>query len=121
MPRGQPFTLLCQTAAKLAQPSRVDLHAHTTASDGDYTPSQLVAHARNAGLAAIAITDHDTTAGLEEARGTALSFAAKKIEVIAGVEISTHHAGGDYHLLVYLFDETAPQLQEGLRAIRARR
>ena len=68
MPRRSPFTLLCQTAARLAAPSRVDLHTHTTASDGDFTPSQLIVQARAAGLNAIAITDHDTTAGLAEAK-----------------------------------------------------
>jgi predicted metal-dependent phosphoesterase TrpH len=121
MARGQPFTLLCQAAAKLAQPSRCDLHAHTTASDGDYTPSQLVVHARNARLAAIAITDHDTTAGIEEAGATARSFANRTIEVIAGVEISTYHAGQDYHLLGFLFDESGAELRNGLCAIRERR
>jgi hypothetical protein len=121
MPRGQPFTRLCQTAAKLAQPSRVDLHTHTTASDGDYTPSQLVVHARNAGLAAIAITNHDTTAGIDEARATARSFTNRKIEVISGVEVSTHHGGQDYHLLGFFFDEYTVELQNGLRAIREKR
>ena len=65
--------------------SRVDLHLHSTASDGQFSPSELVAMALERNLLAIAITDHDTTAGIDEAleaaRGTGL-------EVIPGVEIS---------------------------------
>ena len=64
----------------------VDLHAHTTASDGSYTPTELVRYAKKKGLSAIAITDHDTIAGVEEAfiEGRKLG-----IRVIPGAELST--------------------------------
>ena len=67
MPRGDPFTALCRQAASLARRVVADLHLHTTASDGDFTPSQVVAFARAAKLDAIAVTDHDTFAGVGDA------------------------------------------------------
>jgi predicted metal-dependent phosphoesterase TrpH len=73
-----------------------DLHAHTTASDGTLTPAELVRVAQNAGLAYLAVTDHDTTAGVgparEAARGTGLT-------VVPGVELSAKGAPGECHLL----------------------
>lgn len=73
----------------------VDLHAHTTASDGSYTPSELVKYAKEKGLSAIAVTDHDTTAGVEEA-----SIEGKKlgIRVIPGAELSTRVDDCDVHM-----------------------
>src|SRR6185369_10208509 len=62
--KRSPFTALCRQLAKLDEPSRADLHVHTTASDGAFTASQVVAHARQAGLAAVAVTDHDTFVGV---------------------------------------------------------
>ncbi|CAN5288671.1 PHP domain-containing protein [soil metagenome] len=121
MPRRSPFTLLCQAMAKLAYPKLADLHAHTTASDGDYTPSQLVVHAHNANLKALAITDHDTTNGIAEAIATAASFTSRTIEIIPGAEISTEHDGRDYHLLAYFINGDAPALKSGLAASRDRR
>lgn len=121
MPRRAPFTLLCQTAAKLARPLRFDLHTHTNASDGDFTPSQLVGQACNAGLAGLAITDHDTTFGLAEAREVAGSLTAKTITIVTGVEISTFHDGQRFHLLGYFFDEKCQLLQNGLASIRHHR
>ena len=95
--------------------SRVDLHLHSTASDGQYSPSELVAMALERDLLAIAITDHDTTAGIDEAleaaRGTGL-------EVIPGVEISCDVPHEEVHLLGYYFDHRHPALQGKLRAMR---
>jgi hypothetical protein len=95
--------------------SRVDLHLHTTASDGQFSPSELVAMALERNLLVIAITDHDTTAGiaeaLEAARGTGL-------EVIPGVEISCDVPHEEVHLLGYYFDHHHPALQGKLRAMR---
>lgn len=73
----------------------VDLHAHTTASDGSYTPTELVRYAKKKGLSAIAITDHDTIAGAEEA-----SIEGRKlgIRVIPGAELSTRMDGCDVHM-----------------------
>src|SRR6187402_3477329 len=97
MPRTSPYTTAASRLARLTTPARADLHAHTTASDGEYTPSQLVAQARLARLCAVAVTDHDTLAGIEEARAA----AAGRLELVPGVEISTGFAGGEVHLLGY--------------------
>ena len=67
VPTGQPFTLLCQSLARPRNHGRVDLHLHTTFSDGTYTPAQVIDLARRSGLSAIAITDHDTLAGIAPA------------------------------------------------------
>ena len=73
----------------------VDLHAHTTASDGSYTPTELVRYAKKKGLSAIAITDHDTIAGVEKA-----SIEGRKlgIRVIPGAELSTRMDDCDVHM-----------------------
>lgn len=100
MPRRQPFTALCQQAGALARPALADLHTHTTASDGDFTPSQVVAFAAQAGLKAVAITDHDTTAGHAEAEAAGRENRSA-VELVRGVEISTFCENREYHLLAY--------------------
>ncbi|MCU1440194.1 MAG: hypothetical protein JWP85_1191 [Rhodoglobus sp.] len=79
----------------------IDLHAHTSVSDGTETPSQLVRAAAEAGLGTIAITDHDSTAGWQEAftaaEGTGLT-------IIPGMELSTNYGPASVHMLAYLFD-----------------
>jgi predicted metal-dependent phosphoesterase TrpH len=79
----------------------VDLHLHTTASDGVMSPSGIVRYAKSKGLQAIAITDHDTVEGLEEglSEGDRLHF-----EVIPGIEISAEHSPGSMHLLGFFLD-----------------
>src|SRR4051794_2608808 len=67
MPSRQPFTALCQSLRYNRPPGWFDLHIHTTHSDGSYTTAQVLELARRTGLAGIAITDHDTLAGAEEA------------------------------------------------------
>ncbi len=76
--------------------NRIDLHCHSTASDGTLTPTQLVAEAARVGLTAFALTDHDTTAGIAEA-----SIAAKNydIELIHGIELSSDDEGTDIHIV----------------------
>lgn len=74
----------------------VDLHLHTTASDGLLPPEQLVLAAHKAGLSAIAVTDHDTLAGVEEASAAAAPLG---IRIIPGVELSVFHAGREIHML----------------------
>ena len=74
----------------------VDLHSHSTASDGSATPTALVAAARQIGVAAIALTDHDTIGGLHEAIAAA---AGTELRVIPGVELSAVDASGETHLL----------------------
>ena len=80
----------------------VDLHVHTNASDGRYAPSELIAKAARAGLTFLAITDHDTVAGIVPALEAARSFPALK--VIPGVEINTDVPGGEAHVLGYFID-----------------
>lgn len=100
MPRRQPFTALCQQAASLARPDLADLHTHTTASDGEFTPSQVVAFAAQAGLKAVAITDHDTLAGFAEAEAV-VRDSSRPIELIRGVELSAFNENRDHHILAY--------------------
>jgi len=89
----------------------IDLHLHTTASDGVMTPSEIVNYAKNKGLLAIAITDHDTIEGLEEGL-----FEGERIglEVISGIEISAEHSPGSMHLLGFFIDIHHPTLKERL-------
>lgn len=74
----------------------VDLHTHTTASDGSYTPTELVKYAKQKGLSAIAITDHDTVAGVEEA---SMEGEELGIRVIPGAELSTRVDDCDVHMI----------------------
>lgn len=96
----------------------VDLHCHTTASDGTLTPSQLVARALEFGLKTIAVTDHDTTDGVAEAL---TAGAAVGIEVLPGIEINTDVPGGEIHVLGYFIDVTDAPFQAELRRLRAGR
>ncbi len=117
MPRQAPFTWLCGQIAGLARTRVVDLHIHSTASDGEYTPSQVIAQARRAGLSAVAITDHDTLAGWAEARqavGGTLSF-------IPGVEISTDFEQRELHLLGYFLRDDHPGLNAALARLQQSR
>jgi predicted metal-dependent phosphoesterase TrpH len=99
----------------------IDLHLHTTASDGTLAPSDLVARAAAAGLTVISVTDHDTVAGIPEARAAAL---ARGLRLVSGVEITAIEADRDVHLLGYFMDEENPavvSLLERQRATRIRR
>ena len=78
----------------------IDLHSHTTASDGTDAPEELVARAVALGLEALAITDHDTFSGYEQALPHAKSAA---LELLCGIELSTRHMGKTVHLLGYFF------------------
>src|SRR5437868_11613901 len=98
MPRRQPFTAVCQSAARGPRTGRADLHLHTTCSDGTYTPAQVVELASRCGLSALAITDHDTMAGVPAAQAAA---AAAGITLVPGVEISTEFQGRELHVLAY--------------------
>ncbi len=79
---------------------KADLHIHTTASDGKLTPSKVVVQALQTDLDVIAITDHDTIAGVEEARAAA---KGTQLRVVEGVEISTLFQNRECHLLAYAF------------------
>lgn len=98
---------------------KIDMHVHTTASDGTRTPLECVSLAAMAGLKAIAITDHDTMAGIKEA-GEAGELLG--VTIIPGIEISTDYKGKDIHVLGYFLSENAPALQEYQQwVIQARR
>lgn len=94
----------------------VDLHTHTTASDGEFTPEELLDHAVKARLAAIAITDHDTTSGIPVAIA-----AQRPIELVPGIEISCDVSAGICHVLGYFIDHDSPYLEEPLQFLRKRR
>jgi len=120
MPARQPFTLLCQLAARGRHTGRADLHLHTTHSDGTYTPAQVVELGRRSGLAALAITDHDTISAIPEARQANISpRPGSPLEIIPAVEITTELRGHEFHLLAYFVDIGNPNLLEALA--RARR
>jgi predicted metal-dependent phosphoesterase TrpH len=121
MPRRAPFTALCRQLAGLRSPRRADLHVHTTASDGEYTPSQVVALARQAGLAAVAVTDHDTLAGVPEALTAAREMGSAAVEVIPGVEITADLDGREVHLLGYYVRPDHPELVAALDRLCAGR
>jgi len=100
-----------QTRSLTTSPSRIDLHTHTTASDGELEPAELVARAVGLGIQVLAITDHDTTAGV----AAALSAArGQPITVVPGVEISTVSGREEIHLLGYCLDLENPELQSVL-------
>jgi predicted metal-dependent phosphoesterase TrpH len=117
MPARQPFTRLCQTLSRPVNTGRADLHLHTTHSDGEYSPSQIVDLARRSGLAAIAITDHDATSAVAEA----IRAAGPRLEVIAGVEVTAEQDGREVHLLGYFVDVDDPALGAALTGLREHR
>jgi len=96
----------------------IDLHIHTTASDGTLTPSEAVSRARELGLSAIAITDHDTHRGVKEA---IIAGQEAGVEVVPGIEISVDYENKGVHILGYFIDPNAPALEELLAWVEAER
>lgn len=94
---------------------RIDPHTHSAYSDGTDTPEQLLAAAARAGLDAIALTDHDTTDGWDEA---CAAVSATGVSLIRGAEISCSASGISAHLLAYLFDPANPGLLDVFRRTR---
>ena len=94
----------------------VDLHLHTTASDGRLSPTELINLVASRGLETIALTDHDSTNGLDEAAEAARAFP--QLTVIPGIELSTDVPGSEIHVLAYFIREKDPDLQESLRRFR---
>lgn len=101
--------------------ARIDLHAHSTASDGTLSPAELVRAAADAGLDVVAITDHDTTGGWD----AAVRALPPGLSLVRGAEISCRWYGAEpaipLHLLAYLFDPDEPALAAELARIRAAR
>ena len=96
----------------------VDLHTHSHASDGTDSPEELVRLAAQAGLSAIALTDHDTLAGLDEA---CLAGTRHGISVIRGCELASESPYGEVHFLGLWIPEHAPALESALHGIREER
>lgn len=93
----------------------VDLHTHSTASDGSYSPTELLQRAKDAGLRVLALTDHDSTGGIEEAAQAARNL---DIEFIPGIEINTDVSGGEIHVLGYFIEYQRSAFQEVLQVLR---
>ena len=93
----------------------VDLHTHSTASDGTDTPAELVKAALELGLGALAVTDHDTLAGVAEARRAA---AGSGLELIPGTELSLDYDRGGMHLVVLWLEPGPGPLQDRLGALQ---
>lgn len=102
----------------------IDLHLHTTASDGALAPSALVARAAAAGITTLAVTDHDTTRGLDEARAAA---STRGMRLVNGIEITAVEGDRDVHVLGYFFDPgnaalrsfLAAQTEDRIRRVKA--
>ena len=99
----------------------IDLHVHSNASDGTFTPSELVRYALEKGLSAMALTDHDTVSGVEEAVQAAVGSG---LLLIPGVELSAEYRGKDIHILGLFLDYKSERLQcylEEFKTIRDER
>ena len=107
-----------RTKPSLKRPELVDLHLHSNASDGVDSPTHLVDLAVEAGVATMALVDHDTLAGIAEARDAALSH---DIDLIAGTELSVDHLGTKMHMLVYFLEPRGGPLQDKLEWLRHER
>ncbi|MET8749430.1 PHP domain-containing protein [Streptomyces sp. NPDC004667] len=93
---------------------RIDLHTHSTASDGTDTPAELVANAAAAGLDVVALTDHDTVGGYAEA----LAALPPGLTLVTGAELSCRLDGVGMHMLAYLFDPREPELSRERELVR---
>ena len=108
VPRAARTAAATTTARRTSGPGVrpvIDLHTHTTASDGRCTPAELVARASAAGVTVLAVTDHDTVAGGDAA---AEACAAAGIEFVPGIEITAVRDGMDVHVLGYFVDRQSP-------------
>ncbi len=96
----------------------IDLHLHSTYSDGTFSPIELVRMASAKGISAVSITDHDTVDGTEDALREGSTCG---VRVIPGVELSVYHDDVHFHLLGYNFDHTFSGLRNGLRLLQESR
>ncbi|MFD0146325.1 MULTISPECIES: PHP domain-containing protein [unclassified Streptomyces] len=93
---------------------RIDLHTHSTASDGTDTPVELVRNAAGAGLDVVALTDHDTTRGYADA----IAALPEGLTLVTGMELSCRVDGVGLHMLAYLFDPEEPELAAERELVR---
>ena len=97
----------------------IDLHTHSNYSDGVYPPADIVAMAAQKGLLAIALADHDTISGIDEAQVAGLKYG---VEIVPAIEFSTCYKDfRDVHLLGYFIDHKDPELERNLGKFRERR
>lgn len=96
----------------------IDLHTHSTASDGIYSPSQLMEYAKGKNISAIALTDHDSIDGIIEAQSKAKEFG---LEFIPGIELSIQWPTGEFHLLGLGLQKASPQLLSAIDFLRQER
>lgn len=96
----------------------IDLHSHTTASDGSLTPTELMVAAADEGLTAVAVTDHDTLDGLIEAEEAARQM---NIEMVPGIELAVNYPSGRFHMLGYLIDRRDVVLNGRLNRLKENR
>lgn len=96
---------------------RIDLHAHSSASDGTDSPAELVRNAAAAGLDVVALTDHDTVAGYAEA----IAALPAGLTLVTGAELSCRVDGVSMHLLAYLFDPAEPEFARERELVRTDR
>ena len=96
----------------------IDLHMHTTASDGRSTPEDLVSRAYEAGIRTMSVTDHDTMAGVP---GAAAAAAERGMTFVPGIEITSVHGGKDVHVLAYFLPELSEKLRDLLAEQRRNR
>ncbi|HCQ91048.1 MAG TPA: phosphatase, partial [Clostridium sp.] len=90
---------------------KIDLHSHTTASDGRYSPKELVDYAIKKKIDILSITDHDTTDGVEEALIYSKNYSKKlPISILPGIELSTIHNEESIHILGYFRDDSYKSL-----------
>jgi 3',5'-nucleoside bisphosphate phosphatase len=110
MARGSPFTKLCVATLRVDKTIFADLHTHSTASDGSFSPSQVVGQAVQHKLHLLALTDHDTFAGLAQADEELKQFSNARLRLLAGVELSCNWNDREEHLLAYFPHGTTPEL-----------
>lgn len=96
----------------------IDLHTHSSCSDGTAPPAEVVRLAAEAGLEVVALTDHDTTEGLGEAEAVGAELG---IELVPGIELSAEHEGLSVHVLAYWADPAEPELRAELERLRDER
>ncbi|GAA1458833.1 PHP domain-containing protein [Nocardiopsis exhalans] len=97
--------------------TRIDLHSHSSVSDGTDSPAEVIEYAVAAGLDVLALTDHDTVGGIKEASG----HLPSGFTLVPGMELSCAYQGSAVHLVSYLFDPDSPELAEELRRVRSDR
>ena len=102
------------SSSKYSPKLKTDLHVHTRASDGAYTPREVVKMARERSITIMAIADHDTTSGLAEAKEVAQELG---VELIPGIELSTIAGDNEIHILGYHIDPHNTQLQKNLQTL----